>query len=151
MTELSEFLEINGLSQNEIAEFFGVGAPTVSKICTGMHQLPKKRRQQLLENTKGWDTTPLQTKEDDGNDDESSVLENEIDELNKENERLNQELFEKDNEIVNLKAQIKILTERAVFLEQSADLWSKIAVSKEQLCKEKERVIQMMLEDGKEN
>ena len=144
MSTLLKFLEVNGLSQNEIADYLGVGAPTISKICTGMHKLPAKRRLQLLENTNGWDVSSLLEKEENEIEDENSIFDKEIDELNQENERLNAVIADKDAEIAKLQAQNKILTERAVFLEQAAELWSKIAVGKDQLCKEKERIIQMM-------
>lgn len=60
MNQFVEFLRINELTQREIAEFLGVQEPYISKICNGYLNLPKKRKLQLLGNSCGWDTTPLE-------------------------------------------------------------------------------------------
>lgn len=138
MNEFAEFLEINGLSQVEVAEFLGIGAPTVSKIASGTQKLPKKRKAQLLENTKGWDVTPLLSESSDDGEDDGTENETEPDSMASE-------IALKDAEIESLLTQIESLKAHIAKLEEISELWSKIAIGKDQICKEKERIIQMLL------
>ena len=56
---LKEFRKINGLTQEELGEFIGMGKSYISKIEHGKEKLPKKRLKLLRNNDKGWDLTPL--------------------------------------------------------------------------------------------
>lgn len=67
MTELKDFREINNLTQSELAKFLGVGNSFISQVEKGKSNLPENQFTKLLNNTNGWDTTPLVNKHSNNN------------------------------------------------------------------------------------
>lgn len=59
MADLKAFRKANKLTQQDIAEYLGVGKTFICQIETGKNQLPKKQLERLLSNTRGWDVTLL--------------------------------------------------------------------------------------------
>ena len=56
---LRAFRKLNGLTQTDLADFFGVQKAFISQIETGRLALPEDRFFQLMNNDKGWDTSVL--------------------------------------------------------------------------------------------
>ena len=67
MIELKDFREINNLTQSELAKFLGVGNSFISQVEKGKSNLPENQFTKLLNNTNGWDTTPLVNKHSNNN------------------------------------------------------------------------------------
>lgn len=53
------FRRLNKLTQDDLAEFLGVTRSFISQIENGRVDLPFSARQQILENDRGWDVSPL--------------------------------------------------------------------------------------------
>ena len=54
------FRQINRLTQSEVGTYLGCSKSFISQIETGRVDLPYESLQKLLNNDKGWDTSPLQ-------------------------------------------------------------------------------------------
>lgn len=59
MADLKKFRTINHLTQTELGEYIGLKKSFLSRIENGYHNLPADKLSKLLENTMGWDITPL--------------------------------------------------------------------------------------------
>lgn len=59
--EIKEFLHVNRLKQKELAEFLGIGEPSVSHMVKGRTKPSKENLQKILRNDKGWDVSMLMT------------------------------------------------------------------------------------------
>ena len=53
------FLKKNGLKQVDLARFLGITEPSVSKLVNGHSNLSKENMERLMNNDRGWDTSPL--------------------------------------------------------------------------------------------
>ena len=56
---LKAFRRLNNLTQSELGDFLNVSKSFVSQLETGRADLPYWMKQKLLENDRGWDTSPL--------------------------------------------------------------------------------------------
>lgn len=103
MTDFANFLFLNEIPKKEIAEFLGVSNVFVSKLCKGEKNLPKDKRERIMNNPYGWDTSPLKVQKptqsigDNSNNNTQIMGENEA--LRKENELLKKLLEEKERTI----------------------------------------------------
>lgn len=59
--DLKAFRKGNGLTQDELGEYIGMGKSYISKIEHGKEKLPRKKLKILQENDKGWDLSLLYT------------------------------------------------------------------------------------------
>lgn len=59
MSDLKVFRNINNLKQTEIADYLGIGISFISQIENGKVNLPIDKFNKLINNDRGWDTTPL--------------------------------------------------------------------------------------------
>lgn len=59
MVNLREFRKANNLTQDELGSYLAMQKSYVSKIENGKEKLPEKKLKQLLNNSRGWDTTML--------------------------------------------------------------------------------------------
>lgn len=59
MMRLKEFRELNNLLQTDIGDYLSISKSFVSQVEKGKVKLPREKFNLLLNNNKGWDTTPL--------------------------------------------------------------------------------------------
>ena len=83
---LAAFIKKNNLKQAELARYLGITEPSVSKAVKGHTNLSKANMQKLLDNDRGWDTSPLTSApEQDATDGtELAMLRQQVAELRKE-------------------------------------------------------------------
>lgn len=55
MSEIEQFLAVNGLKQIELANFLGLNKSTISQVVSGKARLSQGKINQLRMNDKGWD------------------------------------------------------------------------------------------------
>lgn len=60
MTDFANFLFINEISKTEIAEYLGVQNSFITKLSKGEKKLPQDKREKIMNNHYGWDTSPLE-------------------------------------------------------------------------------------------
>lgn len=103
--DLKQFRKTNGLYQKEVAEYLGVTIGFISAVERGESKLPAAKLEQLLNNSKGWDTAWL----------EGGVSSKDLDKLKQQVKRLSgqldalrKQLREKDYTIDGLKQWIKL-------------------------------------------
>ena len=60
MTDFANFLFINAISKTEIAEYLGVQNSFITKLSKGEKKLPQDKREKIMNNQYGWDTSPLE-------------------------------------------------------------------------------------------
>lgn len=56
---LKEFRELNNLLQTDIGDYLSISKSFVSQVEKGKVKLPREKFNLLLNNDRGWDTTPL--------------------------------------------------------------------------------------------
>lgn len=59
MADLKRFRKINNLTQTELGDYIGLKKAFLSRIENGFHNLPSDKLSKLLQNTMGWDVSPL--------------------------------------------------------------------------------------------
>lgn len=59
MTDFSNFLAVNGLKRQEIADYLGVSGAFVSQVTAGNRPLPEDKLAKIKQNTNGWDVSML--------------------------------------------------------------------------------------------
>lgn len=59
MMRLKEFRELNNLLQTDIGDYLSISKSFVSQVEKGKVKLPREKFNLLLNNDRGWDTTPL--------------------------------------------------------------------------------------------
>lgn len=60
MIDLKEFRKVNNLTQTELGDYLGIKKSFISKIESGIVNLPKDKLKKLLCNSNGWDTSALE-------------------------------------------------------------------------------------------
>lgn len=59
MIDLKGFRKVNNLTQTELGDYLGIKKSFISKIESGIVNLPKDKLKKLLHNSNGWDTSAL--------------------------------------------------------------------------------------------